>query len=101
MENRKVSFKGFPWRVWILAPETKSIPLSNRQEWNRRERLPRSIGSWGTRDFVGPALVFRVTLSHKGWIGFSRTPHSDALFSGHITLDGRSFQGEPLGFGVQ
>jgi hypothetical protein len=45
--------------------------------------------------------TFRVTLSNKGWIGFSRTPHSDALFSGQITLDGRSFQGDPLGFGVQ
>ncbi len=45
--------------------------------------------------------TFRVTLSNKGWIGFSRTPHSDALFSGRITLDGRSFQGDPLGFGVQ
>jgi len=45
--------------------------------------------------------TFRVTLSNKGWIGFSRTPHSDALFSGQITLDGRSFAGDPLGFGVQ
>ena len=45
--------------------------------------------------------TFRVTLSSKGWIGFSRTPHSDALFSGQITLDGRRFQGDPLGFGVQ
>jgi len=45
--------------------------------------------------------AFRVTLSNKGWIGFSRTPHSDALFSGQITLDGRSFAGNPLGFGVQ
>ncbi len=45
--------------------------------------------------------TFRVTLSNKGWIGFSRTPHSDALFSGQITLDGRIFAGEPLGFGVQ
>jgi hypothetical protein len=45
--------------------------------------------------------TFRVTLSSKGWIGFSRTPHSDAVFSGEITLDGRSFVGEPLGFGVQ
>ena len=44
---------------------------------------------------------FRVTLSNKGWIGFSRTPHSDAVFSGKITLDGRSFEGSPLGFGVQ
>ena len=45
--------------------------------------------------------TFHVTLSNKGWIGFSRTPHSDALFSGQITLDGRSFAGDPLGFGVQ
>jgi hypothetical protein len=44
---------------------------------------------------------FRVTLSNKGWIGFSRTPHSDALFSGQIALDGRSSAGEVLGFGVQ
>jgi hypothetical protein len=45
--------------------------------------------------------TFRVTLSNKGWIGFSRSPHSDALFSGKITVDGRSFEGNPLGFGVQ
>jgi hypothetical protein len=45
--------------------------------------------------------TFRVTLSDKGWIGFSRTPHSDAIFSGRITLDGRSFAGDPLGVGVQ
>ena len=45
--------------------------------------------------------TFCVTLSNKGWIGFSRTPHSDALFSGQITLDDRSFEGDPLGFGVQ
>ena len=45
--------------------------------------------------------TFRVTLSDKGWIGFSRTPHSDALFTGQITLDGRKFEGDPLGFGVQ
>ena len=45
--------------------------------------------------------TFRFTMSHKGWIGFSRTPHSDAVFSGHIMLDGRRFDGSPLGFGVQ
>ena len=45
--------------------------------------------------------TFHVTLSDKGWIGFSRTPHSDAVFSGQVTLDGRSFTGDPLGFGVQ
>ena len=45
--------------------------------------------------------TFRVILSSKGWIGFSRTPHSDAVFSGETSLDGRSFAGDPLGFGVQ
>jgi hypothetical protein len=45
--------------------------------------------------------TFRFTMSNKGWIGFSRTPHSDALFSGRITLDGRSSEGDPLGLGVQ
>ena len=44
---------------------------------------------------------FRVTLSNKGWIGFSRTPHSNAIFSGQITLDGRQFEGNPLGCGLQ
>ncbi|MFQ5778041.1 MAG: hypothetical protein ACE5IP_08535 [Terriglobia bacterium] len=42
-----------------------------------------------------------VTLSEVGWIGFARTPHSDAVFSGEITLDGRTFRGQRLGFGVQ
>ncbi len=45
--------------------------------------------------------TFHITLSNKGWIGFSRTPHSDALFAGEITLDGRSFAGDALGFGLQ
>jgi hypothetical protein len=45
--------------------------------------------------------TFHVTLSSKGWIGFSRTPHSDAVFSGEITLDGQTFAGDSLGFGVQ
>lgn len=47
------------------------------------------------------ASSFRTTLSHKGWIGFSRTPHSDAVFSGQIMLDGRKFAGDPIGLGVQ
>ena len=45
--------------------------------------------------------AYRVTLSNKGWIGFSRTPHSDALFSGEVRLDGRKWAGDLLGFGVQ
>ena len=44
---------------------------------------------------------FGFVLSNKGWIGFSKSPHSDATFSGEIQFDGRVHRGEPLGFGVQ
>jgi hypothetical protein len=40
-------------------------------------------------------------LSDKGWIGFSRTPHSDAVFAGEIALDGQLWRGDPLGYGVE
>src|SRR5258708_4303968 len=45
--------------------------------------------------------TFCTELSSKGWIGFSRTPHSDAVFSGEIALNDRTFRGEPLGYGMQ
>lgn len=45
------------------------------------------------------------SLSDVGWIGFSRTPHSDAIFTGEIKLDGQTFRGmtpgQPLGYGLQ
>jgi hypothetical protein len=44
---------------------------------------------------------FGVVLSDKGWIGFSKSPHSNAVFSGEIQFDGAEFAGDPLGFGVQ
>lgn len=45
--------------------------------------------------------TFAFTMSSKGWIGFSRTPHADAAFEGTIEFDGRRFEGRPLGFGLQ
>ena len=45
--------------------------------------------------------TFASSMSEVSWIGFSRTPHSDATFSGEINFDGRSFRGEPLGYGLQ
>ena len=45
--------------------------------------------------------TYRVELSSKGWIGFSKSPHSNASFSGEILFDGCRFAGSPLGFGVQ
>ena len=44
---------------------------------------------------------FRTVLSHKGWIGFSQTPHSDAVFDGEVRFDGHTLQGTPVGYGVQ
>lgn len=44
---------------------------------------------------------FATTISNKGWIGFSRTPHSDAEVRGEIRFDGRVHRGSPLGIGVQ
>lgn len=45
------------------------------------------------------------SLSDAGWIGFSRTPHSDAIFTGEIKFDGQTFRGltpeQPLGYGLQ
>ncbi len=45
--------------------------------------------------------TFAVSVSDKGWIGFSRTPHSDAAFSGEINFDGHAARGHQLGFGIQ
>ncbi|HET6932714.1 MAG TPA: hypothetical protein VFI45_20480 [Candidatus Acidoferrum sp.] len=64
---------------------------------------------WGNLHARGHAISwnlrihshFGATLSDKGWIGFSRSPHSDAVFSGEIIFDGKKISGEPLGFGVQ
>jgi len=44
---------------------------------------------------------FGTTLTDWGWIGFSRTPHSDAVFSGRISLNGETWQSDPLGYGLQ
>jgi hypothetical protein len=45
--------------------------------------------------------TFGLTLSNKGWIGFSRTPHCDAVFSGKVILDGQVSEGAHLGIGLQ
>ncbi|MBI3669946.1 MAG: hypothetical protein HY237_09240 [Acidobacteria bacterium] len=45
--------------------------------------------------------TFGTTLSDKGWIGFSRSPHSDAVFFGEITYNEQTWRGDPLGYSVQ
>jgi len=118
--------RGMPVQVWATyfprheKPQTfiqgfrlESLDLSARKQNPFHFRTAsHEIGEnscRGALDVEGHAIswdlryssAFRTTLSNKGWIGFSRTPHSDAVFSGRITLDGRSWQGDPLGLGVQ
>lgn len=83
----------------------KSVPFHLEVDRNRIDE----IACCGKLEVDGHSIswnlqyesTFRATLSDKGWIGFSRTPHSDAVFSGEVVLDGRRFSGQPLGFGVQ
>lgn len=50
-------------------------------------------------------LTYRSTVGYvigdKGWMGFSRTAHADARFSGRISYDDRTWRGEMLGYGMQ
>jgi len=96
--------QGFPLEKFRLSPRARD-PLSFEAGENRiTENECR-----GNLEVNGHRIAwnlryrstFRTELSSKGWIGFSRTPHSDATFSGEISLDGQEFRGEPLGYGVQ
>jgi hypothetical protein len=104
-EGKPQSFlQGFPWDGLHLSAKGQSafhfkVANNGIGEDSCRGALQvegHSI-SWDLRY----RSTFRIALSAKGWIGFSRTPHSDAAFSGRVTLDDRNFEGSPLGFGVQ
>jgi hypothetical protein len=111
------------WITWFLfdgAPQTFIVKMPLDQlDLSERGQVPFHCRSgesgiaegrcWGSLRPDGHHISwnlridssFGATLSDKGWIGFSRSPHSDAIFSGEINFDGKKFSGEPLGFGVQ
>ena len=96
--------QGFPVRSLELSPRGQSpfyvhIDQNGIQESSCRGDL--AVEGHKISWELQYRSAFRVTLSNKGWIGFSRSPHSDASFSGRITLDGQSFEGDPVGFGLQ
>jgi hypothetical protein len=117
---------GMPVQIWATwfprqgKPHTfiQGFPLAPLSASPRR-RLPfifriadcgiENDACWGDLHVDGHAICwklrcrsdFSATLSDKGWIGFSRSPHSNALFSGEIIFDGKRFAGDPLGWGVQ
>lgn len=117
---------GMPVQIWATwfprqgNPQTfiqgypaEALELSGRRQLPFAFRIAESgiEGSdcWGDLHVDGHSIswklryrsTFGVVLSDKGWIGFSKSPHSNAVFSGEIVFDGRKFTGEPLAFGVQ
>jgi hypothetical protein len=117
---------GLPVQVWATwfpghgKPQTfiqgfpsEALELTARRELPFHFRIAENgieeSACWGNLRVDGHAISwklrycsnFGMVLSDKGWIGFSRSPHSNALFSGEIIFDGTKFAGEPLGFGVQ
>jgi len=117
---------GLPVQVWATwfprggKPQTfiqgypaEALELSGRRQLPLFLRIAENGieegDCWGNLHVEGHSISwklryrssFGVVLSDKGWIGFSKSPHSNAIFSGEIVFDGRKFSGEPLGFGVQ
>jgi hypothetical protein len=117
---------GMPAQVWATWFPRNGEPRSfiqgfsmDKLSLSRRKTLPfhcriaengiEEGRCWGKLDVDGHNISwnlrissqFGFVLSNKGWIGFSKSPHSDATFSGAIQMDGMLFSGEPLGFGVQ
>ncbi len=117
---------GMPVQVWatwfprqgkpqafIQGYPADALELSGRGQlpfhWCVAENGIEENACWGDLHAGGHSLSwklryrsnFGMVLSDKGWIGFSKSPHSNALFSGEIVFDGTRFAGDPLGFGLQ
>jgi len=111
------------WATWFplgRAPQTFIVEMPvEKLEMSARGQVPFHYRTsecgieegrcWGNLRTNGHQITwnlrihseFGATLSDKGWIGFSRSPHSDAAFSGDITFDNKKLSGQSLGFGVQ
>ncbi len=121
--NEAASMPAQVWATWFPRNgEPRSLiqgfPL-DKLSLSRRKALPfhcriaengiEEGRCWGKLEVDGHNISwnlrvnsqFGFVLSNKGWIGFSKSPHSDATFSGAIQFDGMLFSGEPLGFGLQ
>jgi hypothetical protein len=117
---------GMPVQVWATWFPREGKPQTFIQgypaealELSARGKLPFHLrvaengieedACWGDLHVDGHAISwklrnrssFGLVLSDEGWIGFSKSPDSDAQFAGEIEFDGKKFSGEPLGFGVQ
>lgn len=100
-------------RTFIQGYPADVLELSGRGQLPFSLRVAKSgiedTACWGSVLVDGHAISWKlryasdcgVVLSDKGWIGFSRSPHFNAVFQGEIIFDGKCFAGEPLGYGLQ
>lgn len=104
-EGRPQTFiQGYPADALTLSPR-RQLPFQLRIAENGIE----DNACWGDLHVDGHAIswklryssTFGLVLSDKGWIGFSKSPHCNAQFSGEILFDQTKFSADPLGFGVQ
>jgi hypothetical protein len=105
--------RGGKAQTFIQGYPTDALELSARGELPLYYRIAENgieeNACWGDLQVDGHTIswklrcrsTFGAVLSDKGWIGFSKSPHSNATFSGEIIFDGKKFSGEPLGVGVQ
>jgi hypothetical protein len=96
--------QGFPLKDLRLSPRGTSLFRLEMGENRITENECHGVIETGGRRITWDLTYsssFQVNLSSMGWIGFSRTPHSNALFSGQITSDDRSFRGESFSYGMQ
>ena len=95
--------EGFPIEGLALSQPDQPLYLEhgfNRITHDSCHGLVRAKGrtiEWDLRYRSSAGFV----MSNVGWIGFSRTPHTDAVFEGELTIDGQSIFGNPIGYGLQ
>lgn len=100
-------------RAFIQGYPVEVLELSNPGQLPFHWRVPEcgieENACWGNMSIGGHAISwklcyasdFSAILSRKGWIGFSKTPHSNGVFHGELIFDGQRLAGEPLGYGLQ
>lgn len=95
--------EGFPLEGLQLSGRGEPFSLSHGANRISPDSCEGDISAGGRR--AAWKLHYRsgagFPMSEVGWIGFSKTPHSDAVFEGELSIDGRTFSGSPLGYGLQ
>lgn len=95
--------EGFPLDGIEISGRNEDLSIAHNENRISHDRCAGRVSAGGRN--VSWDLSYRsgagFSMSDVGWIGFSRTPHTDAVFDGWIEMDGIRQSGSPLGFGLQ